>query len=224
MRLATRRTILATLLTGGVVGVATWVVFFSPVLGVRSIEVTGDVTVPAEQLRQAAGVRLGTPLATVDLGLVEQRVRAVREVESARVDRAWPGTLRVAVVERTAIAVALLGPGRSAVLDRFGVVLREVAVAPPRLPLLRVQRLAADDPSTRSALTVLSVLPEDVSRLVSQVRAPSPKSVTLKLTDGRTVIWGDAGRAAEKGRLLTSLLTRPATSYDISSPKVVTVR
>ncbi|GAA4556012.1 cell division protein FtsQ/DivIB [Planotetraspora kaengkrachanensis] len=224
MRLATRRTVLATLLTGGVVGAATWVVFFSPLLGVRSIEVTGDVTVPAEQLRQAAGVKLGTPLATVDLGLVEQRVRAVREVESAKVDRAWPGTLQVAVVERTAIAVAILGPGRQAVLDRFGVVLKEVAVAPPRLPVLKVQRLAADDPSTRSALTVLSVLPEDVLSRVGQVRAPSPKSVTLRLIDGRTVVWGDAGRAAEKGRLLTSLLTKPANSYDISSPEVVTVR
>jgi cell division protein FtsQ len=224
VKAAARRTVVATLLTGGVVGVATWVVFFSPVLGVRTIEITGDTTVPAEQLRQATGVRLGTPLATVDLGVVRQRVSAVRQVESAQVDRAWPGTLHVSVVERTPVAAVSLGPGRTAVLDRFGVTLREAAVAPSWLPVLKVQHLAADDPATRSALTVLSVLPEGVLRRVGEVRAPSPKSVTLKLTDGRTVVWGDAARSAEKGRLLTTLLKKPGDSYDLSSPDVVTVR
>ncbi|MCT9930651.1 FtsQ-type POTRA domain-containing protein [Planotetraspora sp. A-T 1434] len=224
MRPAVRRAAIATLLSGGVVGAATWVVFFSPVLGVRVVEITGNTVVPAEQLRLAAGVRTGTPLATVDLDAVEQRVEAVREVESARVERSWPGTVRVTVVERTPVAAVPLGRGRSVVVDRFGVALREVAVVPPRLPVLRVQRFAAEDPATGSALTVLSRLPEDVLRRVREVRAPSPKSVTLTLTDGRTVVWGDARRAAEKGRLLLAVLGKPATSYDVSSPGVVTVK
>ncbi|GII53946.1 hypothetical protein Pth03_23350 [Planotetraspora thailandica] len=224
MKPAVRRTVVATLLTGGVVGAATWVVFFSPVLGVRTIEVTGDTTVPADQLRQATGIKLGTPLATVDLGVVRQRVGSVREVESARVDRVWPGTLHVSVVERTAVAAVQLGPGRAAVLDRFGVILREAAVPPSWLPVLKVQRLAAGDPATRSALTVLSVLPEAVLNRVREVRAPSPKSVTLKLTDGKTIVWGDAADSEEKGRLLAALLKKPGTSYDLSSPDVVTVR
>jgi cell division protein FtsQ len=224
VRPAIRRTAIATLLTGGVVGVATWVVFFSPVLGVRVVEVTGNTWVPAEQLRQAAGVRAGTPLATVDLAQVERRVRQVREVESARVGRSWPGTLRLTVVERTAIAAAPMGPRKSAVVDRFGVVLQEVAVAPPRLPVLKVQHFAMDDPATRSALTVLSVLPEQVLSLVREVRATSPKAVSLRLSNDRTVVWGDAQRSAEKSSLLLSLLSKPATSYDISSPEVVTIK
>ncbi|MEW9528021.1 cell division protein FtsQ/DivIB [Microbispora sp. NPDC049125] len=220
---AVRRTALTVLLTGGVVGVATGVVFFSPVLGVREVEVTGNTGVPAEQIRAAAGVRNGTPLATVDLGEVESRVRGMRAVESARVERGWPGTLRVSVVERVPVAAVPMG-AVTAVVDRFGVVLRQVAVAPPRLPVLRVQRAAAQDQATRAGLAVLRALPQDILDRVQEVRAPSPASITLRLADGRTVIWGDDARGAEKARVLRAVLVEPGSSYDVSSPKVVTVK
>lgn len=223
MRRAVRRSALATLLTGGVVGVATWVVFFSPVLGVRDVEITGNNRIPAEQLRQAVAVRTGTPLATVDLAGVEQRLRAMRAVESATVDRGWPGTLRVSVVERVPAAAVPMG-GTTAVVDRYGVVLQQVTVAPPRLPVLRVQRAAVDDAATRAGLTVLRALPDSVLQRLRELRVPTPRSITLKLTDGRTVLWGDAGRSAQKGRVLLAALAKPGTSYDVSSPQVVTVK
>ncbi|MEV4297148.1 cell division protein FtsQ/DivIB [Microbispora rosea] len=223
MRRAVRRSALATLLTGGVVGVATWVVFFSPVLGVRDVEITGNNRIPAEQLRQAVAVRTGTPLATVDLAGVEQRLRAMREVESATVDRGWPGTLRVSVVERVPAAAVPMG-GTTAVVDRYGVVLQQVTVAPPRLPVLRVQRAAVDDAATRAGLTVLRALPDSVLQRLRELRVPTPRSITLKLADGRTVLWGDAGRSAQKGRVLLAALAKPGTSYDVSSPQVVTVK
>lgn len=223
MRRAVRRSALATLLTGGVVGVATWVVFFSPVLGVRDVEITGNNRIPAEQLRQAVAVRTGTPLATVDLAGVEQRLRAMRAVESATVDRGWPGTLRVSVVERVPAAAVPIG-GTTAVVDRYGVVLQQVTVAPPRLPVLRVQRAAVDDAATRAGLTVLRALPDSVLQRLRELRVPTPRSITLKLTDGRTVLWGDAGRSTQKGRVLLAALAKPGTSYDVSSPQVVTVK
>lgn len=223
MRRAVRRSALAILLAGGVVGVATWVVFFSPVLGVREVEITGNNRIPAEQVRQVVGVRTGTPLATVDIAGVEQRVRAMREVESATVERGWPGTLHVSVVERVPAAAVPMGV-TTAIVDRYGVVLQEVAVAPPRLPVLRVQRAAVDDPATRAGLTVLRALPESVLQRLRELRVPSPRSITLKLTDGRTVVWGDAERSAQKGRVLLAALAKPGTSYDVSSPQVAAVK
>jgi cell division protein FtsQ len=104
------------------------------------------------------------------------------------------------------------------------VVLETVDVAPPRLPVLRVQRLGQADPATRTALKVLATLPEDVLRRVREVRAPSGQWVSLRLSDGRMVIWGDAERPVEKARVLKTLLRTPAASYDVSSPDVVTVK
>ncbi|WP_245647327.1 cell division protein FtsQ/DivIB [Microtetraspora niveoalba] len=213
---------LATLLTGGVVGAATWLVFFSSVLGVRDVQVSGGVRVPPDEVRRVVGVAPGTPLARVDLEEVRRRVAALTQVESARVDRAWPGTLQVSVVERTPLAVARVA-GRTVTVDRYGVFLGDAGAA-VRLPLLRVQRPAPDDLATRSALAVLAALPEGVKARVGEVAAPSPGSVTLRLSDSRTVRWGDAERSEEKARVLQRLLRTPARSYDVSSPDVVTVK
>lgn len=217
------RTALATLPAGAAVAAAAWVVFLSPLLGVREVVVTGNLTLPAEQVRRAAAVAPDTPLVTVDLEQVRARVAALRAVESARVVRDWPGTLRIKVVERTPLASARMS-GKMAVVDRHGVVLDLMDVAPPRLPLLRVHRLDPADPAVRAALTVLAALPESLSRLVDEVSAGSAENVTFRLNDGRTVVWGGPDRAADKSRILSTLLAESAMTFDVSSPDVVTVK
>lgn len=214
------------LLAGGVAGTAAWLVLFSSVLGVRQITVTGNAALPAEEIRRAAGVPLGEPLARVDLDRVRARVAALRRVESARVERVWPGTLHVRVVERTPVAVAWIGP-RAALVDRYGVVVEERSSAPLRLPRLRVDRLGVDDPATRAALAVLTGLPPRLAERVEEVRAVSARSIVLRLADGRSVVWGGPERGDVKARIVLTLLARSAgraEDYDVSSPDVVTVK
>jgi cell division protein FtsQ len=217
------RTALLVLLTAGVVGTAAWLVFFSPVLGVRSIEIVGNITVPTERVRQQAGVADLHPLATVDLSGVESRVLGIRQLATARAERVWPGTLRIEVAEREPVA-GLQIAGKVAVVDRNGVVIEIKDVTPPLLPLLVVDRPAAGDPATMAALQVVQSLPEALTGRVRQVRATTAEGVSLKLSDGRTVVWGGPDRAEEKGRILTTLLRRKADVYDVSSPDVVTLR
>ncbi|WP_344865989.1 cell division protein FtsQ/DivIB [Planomonospora alba] len=204
-------------------GTAVWLVFISPVLGVREIRVSGNFDVPADRIRQAAGVADGTPLATVDVAAVAGRVRAIRQVESVEVGRSWPGTLVVEVVEREPVAVLPVG-AEAALVDRHGVVTEVRAVAPPALPVLRLDRPGPDDPATGAALAVIAALPEELAWKVAEVRAPSAETVTLRLKDGRVVVWGGRDRPADKARILTTLLERPADTYDVSSPDVVTVK
>ena len=54
-----------------------WLIGFSSVLGVRSVDVLGARTVTAAQVRAAAGIRTGTPLARLDLGAIRSRLSAV---------------------------------------------------------------------------------------------------------------------------------------------------
>jgi cell division protein FtsQ len=49
-------------------------------------------------------------------------------------------------------------------------------------------------------------------------------SVTLTLTDGRTVVWGTTDRTDEKAEKLAALLTQPGKVYDVSSPDLPTVK
>ncbi|MGW0802936.1 cell division protein FtsQ/DivIB [Nonomuraea sp. NPDC002799] len=218
------RTAFLVLLTAGVVGTAAWLVFFSPVLGVRSIEIVGNLTVPSERIKEQAGVADLHPLATVDLAGVETRVLGIRQLATAKVDRMWPGTLKIEVVEREAVAAVQAG-GKVAIVDKQGVVIELLSAVPPMLPLLKVDRPAAGDPAMMAALQVVQAVPDTVAPKIRQVRAGTAEGVTLELSDGRTVIWGGTDRPQEKGRILASLLKREkATVYDVSSPDVVTLK
>ncbi|MEV0619996.1 FtsQ-type POTRA domain-containing protein [Nonomuraea sp. NPDC050404] len=219
------RTAFLVLLTAGVVGTAAWLVFFSPVLGVRSIDIVGNITVPSERIKQQAGVADLHPLATVNLADVEGRVMGIRQLASAKVDRIWPGTLKIEVVEREPVAAVQSGQ-RVAIVDGQGVVIEHRSVAPPMLPLLKVDRPVPGDPVMAAALKVVQAVPGEVAAKVRQVRAASAEGVTLELSDGRTVLWGGPDRPEEKARILSSLLKRERTakSYDVSSPDVVTLK
>lgn len=211
------------LLTVGVVGTAAWLVFFSSVLGVREIQVVGNLGLPAQRIQQVAGVAEGKPLATVDLAEVEDRIGRIPQIESVVVSRGWPGTLLVEIVEREPVAVVQVGL-KSALMDRHGVVTEIRDVAPPALPVLRVDRPGPNDPATAAALTVMGALPPDLAPRVAEVLAPSAETVSLRLKDGRTVVWGGGDRPADKARILVTLLRRQADTYDVSSPDVVTVK
>ncbi|TMR91418.1 cell division protein FtsQ/DivIB [Nonomuraea basaltis] len=218
------RTAFLVLLTAGVVGTAAWLVFLSPVLGVRSIEIVGNVTVPSERIKQQAGVADLHPLATVNLDDVESRVLGIRRLATAKVDRIWPGTLKIEVVEREPVAAIPAGD-QVAIVDGQGVVIELKSAVPPLLPLLKVDRPAAGDPAMMAALQVIQAVPDEVAPKVRQVRAGTAEGVTLILSDGRTVVWGGPDRPEEKARLLASLLKREkATVYDVSSPDVVTLK
>jgi cell division protein FtsQ len=219
----TARRIFLVLLTAGVVGTAAWLVFFSPVLGVRSVEIVGNVTLAPEVIRKAAAVPELHPLATVDLAQVEQRVRGIRQVASAKVDRVWPATLRIEVTEREPVAQIPVG-SQVAVLDRTGVVIELRDVAPPMLPVLKVPAPGTGDPATTAALEVITSLPSHLAGRVRQVTADTGEDVTLGLSDGRTVVWGGTDRPEAKARILTSLLRKKAEVYDVSSPDVVTLK
>jgi cell division protein FtsQ len=211
------------LLTVGVVGTAAWLVFFSSVLGVREIQVVGNLGLPAQRIQQVAGVAEGKPLATVDLAEVEDRIGRIPQIESVVVSRGWPGTLLVEIVEREPVAVVQVG-FKFALMDRHGVVTEIRDVAPPALPVLRVDRPGPNDPATAAALTVMGALPADLAPRVAEVLAPSAETVSLRLKDGSTVVWGGGDRPADKARILVTLLRRQADTYDVSSPDVVTVK
>ncbi|HZB47744.1 MAG TPA: FtsQ-type POTRA domain-containing protein, partial [Mycobacteriales bacterium] len=177
----------------------------------------------AADVRAAAAVRPGEPLARVDTGAVADRVRALPGVARVAVTRSWPGTLRVAVTERTGVAVLPRG-GATWLIDAGGVVFQRLAVRPSGVPRLSVAHAGPADPATRAALSALTALPPALARQVLVVAAPTPDSVTLTLTGSRTVMWGGSEESAAKARVLPAVLGRPGRHYDVSTPSVVTVR
>lgn len=197
------------------------VVWFTPLLAVREVEVYGVNTVSQEQVLTALDVPVSTPLLRVDLDAAAARVAALPRVARVSVDRHYPSGLTVSVTERVP-QVYLDKPDGTHLLDDSGA---DFVIAPPTpgVPELVVPNPSATDPLTKAALAVVTALPNEVRTQVEQVAPTSPLDVRLRLTDGRTVLWGAPDDLPRKAAVLAALLSQPGKTYDVSSPDLPTV-
>ncbi|OBK72219.1 cell division protein FtsQ/DivIB [Mycobacterium sp. 1274761.0] len=196
--------------------------YFTPIMAVRNVVITGVGAVTQEEITTAAAVQQGTPLLQVNTDDVAERVATIRRIASARVQREYPSTLRITVVERVPVVVKDYPDGPH-LFDRDGV---DFAIGPPpaNLPYLEADNPGPGDAPTKAALEVMTALPPDVAGQVARVSAPSVAGVILTLADGREVVWGTTDRTEEKAQKLAALLTQPGHTYDVSSPDLPTVK
>jgi cell division protein FtsQ len=202
-------------------GLVAWTVLGTGLFGVREVRVVGATLVTPVEVREAVAVPDDAPLARVDLAAVARRVGALAPVERATVERDWPDTLVIRVVERTPAAAVPQGD-RFAMIDRSGVPFQTVPRVPDGLPLVRVGRPTPDDPGTRAGLAVLAALSPRLRAELVSVDVAGLARITLRLRNDRTVVWGDATRSADKSKVATALLGRKADTIDVSAPDVVT--
>jgi cell division protein FtsQ len=209
--------------TAAVLALLGWLVFVSPVLGVRQIEVTGVLILDPDQVKQAAAVANGTPLARVDSDAVRSRVGALPAAGSVTVSRRWPSTLVIVVVERTPIGAVPNGK-QFDLLDGHGVIFDTVPHPPSGVVTIRLATPGPQDESTQAALTVIAALTAKLrSELVTLV-VDGPARIRLELRKDRIVTWGDAEDSELKAKVATALLAGPHKRIDVSAPEVVTFR
>src|SRR5689334_2533982 len=94
-RLRRFRPLLAVLLALVLVVTGIWLIFFSSVLAVRGVSVSGNTTIPTARIVAVAQAPIGRPLARADLGAIQARVEALPAVASASVSRSWPHTIHI---------------------------------------------------------------------------------------------------------------------------------
>jgi cell division protein FtsQ len=196
--------------------------YFTPIMAARSTVILGLNTIPQEEVLQAAAVVPDTPLLQIDTDAVAERVATIRRVASARVQREYPSTLRITIVERVPVVVKDYPDGPH-LFDRDGVDFA-TDTPPLGLPYLDADNPGPTDAPTKAALQVLLALRPEVAGQVGRIAAPSVASITLTLIDGREVIWGTTDRTEEKALKLGALLTQPGRTYDVSSPDLPTVK
>lgn len=218
---ALRRRWIAVLIVLTIAGLS-YVLFFTSFLGVRSVEVYGASSVPADQIRAAAAVPYLRPMLRLDTGQIAARVNRLPGVASVDVSRSWPSTVEITVIERNPAAF-FAGQGGFHLVDPTGFDYKTVQGEPAGLPELTLARVAPDDPVTRSVMAVLASLPQALGKEVAAVRAKTPGGVEFTLENGKVVRWGDAGEADRKAKVLAVLLTRNGHTYDVASPELPTV-
>jgi cell division protein FtsQ len=215
-RLRRLRPVLYVALVLVLLGTAVWLVFFSSVVTVRGVSVSGNQTLSAERIEKVARAPIGRPLARVDLAAIQARVESLSAVKSVSVSRSWPHTVSIDVTERTPVAVVDRGAGLQAV-DDDGVLFGSYAQRPDDLPLVHTAADVKAEALAEAARVVTSLRP-DIAAKVDSVDVESVDRISLHLAGGRTVMWGSAEESAEKAAVLAVLLDQKADRIDVSVP------
>jgi cell division protein FtsQ len=195
------------------------------VLDVDEITVRGTLRTTPAEVRRAAGIRPGAAMVDLDAGAAARRIEARPWVASATVQRHWPSSVEVRVVERRPVAQApagISGPWR--VLDRTGRVLAETTHADPGL--VQVAGVTPGAPGTSSGphdgLVLAAALTARLAAAAATVEEGSA-GLELALRGGIAVRFGSTERLEDKIVALEAILaqapqTPPIATIDVRVP------
>ncbi|QMU68568.1 cell division protein FtsQ/DivIB [Streptacidiphilus sp. P02-A3a] len=228
LRLSRRGFAVLGALLAALLGTACWLVYFSSVLGVRTVAVSGTSVLTPAQVLAAARVPLGGPLERLDTGAIRARVlNALPRVAQVRVSTDLPHTVRLRITERVAVAAVRDDDGQYTLVDATGVRFATGPAAPAGVPVVELALSApgkaalADFPEAAlvdGAVLVTKALPPSVAKDTRAVVVHSYDDMELQLVGGATVLWGSPERDARKAVVLAALLKQKATTYDVTAP------
>ena len=217
------------------------VLWHTGLFDVRGAEVSGVKVLTKQQVLDAARVTRHQPVAAVDTFAIKARIMKLPRVRSAIVERFFPHTVRITIVERVPAAALPDSVGGFTVVDADGVAFDtapSVQALPPHVPVISLaSSQGTPDPARQQvvtgALAALRALPEPIRSRVTAISATGPYGITMDLTPsgpkqgGITVVWGGGDHPDLKARILTILLARSsaesgshqATHFDVSAPE-----
>ena len=206
----------------------------SSLLDVEEVEIYGIHRITAVEIEEKLGFRRGDPLLSVDSQEVQRNLELLPWVLAADVERQWNGLIRVGIVERRAIALAMVAPKRWALIDISGRVLTEALPFPPDLVRLSGVHAAGTPGSYMSTdstalLAVLGALPTELGQRFYSLRRDG-NEIVGDLKSDQEVVFGDDGRLSAKVIALAATLThledqnRNDRYIDVSTPRDVLVR
>jgi cell division protein FtsQ len=203
----------ALLLAAGAYGLARATSLFA----VAAVEVSGAPGPVVAQVQSELRSYVGRSLLSVDGDAVEQRVAGLPSVRSARVDRAFPHTLRVRVVPEVGVAVLRRGPDAWLVSARGRVIAPVARGSRGRLPriwlpsstTIDVGAVLSDQPGALAARSLATFVGSGFTERIAYVSAGDGQ-LTLGIRGGLEVRLGTPVDLALKIAIARELLPRLA--------------
>jgi cell division protein FtsQ len=196
---------------------------YSSLFALEEVDVAGGGPDVRQEVRAAVASLRGESLIALDQDELRQRLEALPRVRSARIDRAFPHTLRIAIVQERPLAVVESGEDAWLVsaegrvirtVDR-GSTDRPVVHTPPGLSLEPGTTVQADE--IHASLAALRHVPASFPERVELART-ADGVVTLALADGLELRLGQARSLALKlavaARVLRGMSAEDAAGID----------
>ncbi|HUQ62902.1 MAG TPA: FtsQ-type POTRA domain-containing protein [Acidimicrobiales bacterium] len=217
------RVLVAVLVVAAVAGAA-WGTVRSPLVDVDHIVVEGALETGPAPVATASRVHRRAAMVDIDEGAVGRRLRALPWVRSAVVQREWPGTVRIRIVERVPVAMTPNGGGGWALVDVEGRVLKWLATPEPGVLAIGGLPPAGAPgvmlaPEARGLLDVAEAVPSELRpRLTGAILDAA--GITLGLAPAGTILLGGAEDLGAKLRAAQMVLA----GVDTTGVGVIDVR
>ncbi|MCU1344516.1 MAG: hypothetical protein JWL70_782 [Acidimicrobiia bacterium] len=207
------------------IGLLMLAALWSPLVGVRTVEVVGTTQLDPAAVRQAAALG-STPMIKVSATSVRNRVSTMPLVGSVEVQRQWPGTVKIVVTERHPVVKARAADGSWREVDLTGRVLAARADR-PALTLVEGPVPVGSPGSSMpgqaaTAVRAAAVLPATLRPLVTKVTWDVDGNASLILGSGVPVRLGSTDQIAAQMVALSALLSAlgmsPVAQIDLTVP------
>lgn len=185
----------------------------SSALDVDRVLVRGADRVTEREVLDVAGIEVGEPMLDVDAAAATSAVEELPWVRSATVGRVWPGTVTIAVEERTPVAAVPAVAGGWALVDADRQVLAPVAEPSDRWVRLEGVTPAGEpgtevDESAVDALAVAPQFPPAMWGAIAGLARNDSGQLDLRLHNGVVVRLGGPDHFAEKLRATATVFAR----------------
>lgn len=184
------------------VGYGAWWTWTSPFFKVSNVEVVGNQRIAAGTVVEAAGL-LGQSMFDADLASAQENLYRQPLVNSVRIERDWPHTVRVVIEERKPWGTWEQS-GVQYTIDREGVVLG-IGPAPSGSPVIKSSELGnritgdrVDYQAVDAAAEIYEKLPRQLGTTVAEVAFITGKGVQVTTTNNQTALLGDSSSIAYK--------------------------
>lgn len=181
----------------GALGAGAWAVYASSLLRVNVAEVEGAALTDPHEIAGVAALFQESML-TADLAAAEARIEQLPLVKEANIEKRWPRTIHITVVERQPWGV-WEQMGVAYTIDRDGVVLGTTIAPPPDAPVIRsseqgsrIQGDRVDAHAVDAAARIFADLPSALGVEVTEVAFLAGMGVQVTTSDGQVALFGDA--------------------------------
>lgn len=195
--------------------------YFFPIVTVSKVEVVGAKNAEVLAVKEATGINNGENMLRVDTVAAARGVSAVPWVEKVTVSRSWPTAITVDITEHHAVGYVMDGDTPN-VVDSHGRVF--LAGVQPEEAVEFDQASRDDEAALEAAAAAVVALHPEVRAQLEKVEVPTAENLTMLFSEGRTVTWGSAERAAEKAEATRIVLGREGNTWNVSNPAMPTVR
>jgi cell division protein FtsQ len=188
----------------------------APLLPVKVVQVSGASRLTTESVLASAGIPAGATLPKLPKAQILARLRANPWVASATLNRALPGTVNIAIIERSPAAIVEAGGAEVWLVSADGYwlgrrsaedtsVVPTIKGVPGAVPIAGKQ---SNSNELKNALAVVGGLSPELRGRVKSVSAATVDKTALMLAENIEVFVGSAEEMSKKDQLIRQILAK----------------